>query len=68
MRITVAGEALLLLPERAAYIERTRTLLIADAHFGKAAAFRAAGVLVPRGTTGGTLGRLDAVDVRHAQV
>ena len=30
--------------ERAAYWERTRTLLVADPHFGKAAAFRAAGV------------------------
>jgi uncharacterized protein len=56
----VAGERLVLLPERAAYWERTKTLLVADPHFGKAAAFRAAGVLVPRGTTTETLQRLDA--------
>ena len=49
-----------LLGERAVYWERARTLLVADPHFGKAAAFRAAGVLVPRGTTGETLSRLDA--------
>jgi DNA ligase-associated metallophosphoesterase len=55
----VAGERLELLPERAAYWARTRTLLVADPHFGKAAAFRAAGVLVPRGTTTETLARLD---------
>jgi DNA ligase-associated metallophosphoesterase len=55
----VAGERLVLLGERAAYWERARTLLVADPHFGKAAAFRAAGVLVPRGTTGETLNRLD---------
>jgi len=56
---TVCGETLHLLPERAAFWERARTLLVADAHFGKAAAFRAAGVPVPHGTTGGTLERLD---------
>jgi DNA ligase-associated metallophosphoesterase len=56
----IAGERVRLLAERAAYWERTRTLLIADPHFGKAAAFRAAGVPVPRGTTTGSLARLDA--------
>lgn len=55
----VAGERLVLLSERAAYWERTRTLLVADAHFGKAATFRAAGVPVPRGTTTASLARLD---------
>ena len=55
----VAGERLSLLPERAAYWERMTTLFVADPHFGKAAAFRAAGVLVPRGTTSETLARLD---------
>ena len=39
---SVAGEQLLLLGERAVYWERTRTLFVADPHFGKAAAFRAA--------------------------
>ena len=57
---SVAGEQLRLLGERAVFWERTRTLFVADPHFGKAAAFRAAGVLVPRGTTGETLSRLDA--------
>jgi len=56
----VAGERLRLLPERAAYWERTRTLLVADTHFGKAATFRAAAIPVPRGTTTGSLTRLDA--------
>ena len=60
----VAGERLLLLVERAAYWQRRRTLLIADPHFGKAAAFRAAGVPVPRGTTTGSLARLDAALTR----
>lgn len=56
---TVAGEALHLLAERAAYWPRMRTLLVADAHWGKAAAFRAGGIPVPGGTTTGTLERLD---------
>lgn len=54
----VAGERVLLLPERAIHVPRTRTLLIADAHWGKAAAFRAAGVAVPGGTTREGLARL----------
>jgi len=56
----VAGERLVLLPECAAYWERTRTLLVADTHFGKAATFRAAGIPVPRGTTTAALDRLGA--------
>jgi DNA ligase-associated metallophosphoesterase len=60
----IAGEQLILMPERMAYWERAQTLLVADAHFGKAAAFRAAGVPVPRGTTTGSLARLDAALAR----
>jgi DNA ligase-associated metallophosphoesterase len=60
----VAGERLVLLGERAAYWEREQTLLVADPHFGKAATFRAAGVPVPRGTTTGSLARLDAALAR----
>jgi DNA ligase-associated metallophosphoesterase len=60
----VAGEQLILMPERMAYWERAQTLLVADAHFGKAAAFRAACVPVPRGTTTGSLARLDAALAR----
>ena len=60
----VAGERLVLLPEMAAYWERAGTLLVADPHFGKAAAFRAAGIPVPRGTTTGSLARLDTALAR----
>ena len=60
----VAGERLVLLPERAAYWARARTLLVADTHFGKAATFRAAGIPVPRGTTTASLARLDAALAR----
>jgi DNA ligase-associated metallophosphoesterase len=58
--LTIVGETLRLLPERVAYWERVHTLLVADPHFGKAAAFRAGGVPVPRGTTSENLRRLDA--------
>jgi len=57
--LEIVGERLFLLPERAMYWERASTLFVADPHFGKAASFRAAGVLVPRGTTSETLTRLD---------
>jgi uncharacterized protein len=60
----IAGERLVLLPERAAYWERASTLLVADTHFGKAATFRAAAIPVPRGTTTGSLARLDAALAR----
>jgi len=62
--VRIAGEDLTLLPERAVFWAAQKTLLVADPHFGKAATFRALGVPVPRGTTTGTLGRLDAVLAR----
>jgi uncharacterized protein len=64
--VTLAGETLELCAERAAYWPQRRTLLVADPHFGKAATFRALGVRVPRGTTEGTLARLDALVARVA--
>lgn len=54
----VAGERVVLLPERALFHPRSRSLLIADPHWGKAAAFRAAGLAVPGGTTREGLARL----------
>ena len=58
--IELAGESLKLLPERAIYWPRRATLLIADTHWGKAAALRANAVPVPRGTTAEDLARLSA--------
>ncbi|HET7321568.1 MAG TPA: ligase-associated DNA damage response endonuclease PdeM [Longimicrobiaceae bacterium] len=57
-RLILRGESLLLLPERALYWEDRRTLLVADAHWGKAATFRAGGIPVPGGTTAEGLHRL----------
>lgn len=64
--VAIAGETLELCAERAVWWSRKRMLLVADPHFGKAAAFRALGVRVPRGTTGGALARLDALIERLA--
>ena len=56
----IVGERLVLLPERALFWPRADALVIADPHFGKAAAFRAFGVPVPEQTTRDNLARLDA--------
>ena len=58
---SIADQTLHLLPERAAYWVEARMLLVADAHFGKAATFRARGLPVPHGTTDDNLARLDAL-------
>lgn len=54
----LAGERVVLLAERALYRPAAGTLLVADPHWGKAAAFRAAGLPVPGGTTTEGLERL----------
>ena len=61
LEVEAGGERLSLLPERALYWPRERSLLIADAHLGKAAAFRREGVPVPSGTTEENLQRLSAI-------
>lgn len=47
----VADTELVLMASRLAWWPEKKTLLLADAHFGKAATFRKAGVPVPVGTT-----------------
>jgi DNA ligase-associated metallophosphoesterase len=58
MTFNVGAESLWLLPQKAAFLPASHTLLIADAHFGKAVSFRKLGVPVPAGTTGETLAAL----------
>lgn len=58
LEVRIGGATWTLLPERAAYWAERRWLLVADAHFGKAATFRALGVPVPHGTTAENLARL----------
>ena len=45
--VTIAGERLQLLPQRALLWPARALLMVADAHFGKAARFRTLGVPVP---------------------
>lgn len=59
LSIQLAGAELWLLAEKAVYYPAQRALLIADAHFGKAAAYRKLGQPVPHGTTDENLQRLD---------
>jgi len=58
MELMAGGALLRLLPERAVYLPQHHTLLVADAHIGKAQSFRRLGVPVPGGTTAATLARL----------
>ena len=55
----VAGETLMLLPERAVYWPAGKALFVADFHLGKAASFRSAGIPLPSGTTTENVSRLD---------
>lgn len=64
LTISVAGEALMLLPEKAAYLAERQWLLIADAHLGKAVSFRRQGVPVPQGSTADNLAALSALIAR----
>jgi uncharacterized protein len=61
LSIDVVGETLLLHPEKAVFWSRESTLFVADIHFGKVAAFRAAGLPLPPGSTSAALDRLDRV-------
>lgn len=62
---TIAGEELVLSPERAVFWTRRAMLLIADPHFGKAASFRTLGVRAPVGTTAESLSRMDRLVATH---
>ena len=61
LSIEHAGCTLVLLAQRALWWPQQRTLLVADVHIGKAAAFGALGVPVPGAADAGTLGRLGAL-------
>lgn len=61
LEVTVAGEQLVLLPDRAIFWARKKTLLVADTHWGKAATLRAASIPIPGGTTTEDLDRLSVL-------
>lgn len=64
--INVGGQVLMLMPEKCAFLPDSGTLLVADAHIGKAVSFRALGVPVPGGTTSETLALLSSLVRRLA--
>jgi uncharacterized protein len=55
------GEQVELLAARALHWVSEHTVFVADVHLGKAAAFRAGGVPLPRGSTAADLARLSAI-------
>lgn len=57
--VELEGEELWLLADKAVYWPARQCLMIADAHFGKASAYRSLGQPVPQGTTTENLQRLD---------
>ena len=59
--VRLAGEELWLLPEKAIYWPAQQALLIADVHFGKAAAYRSLGQPVPQGTTASNIAVLNGL-------
>jgi DNA ligase-associated metallophosphoesterase len=61
---TLGDEAVELHTGRALYWPRAATLFVADVHLGKAAAFRAGGVPLPRGGTEADLARLTRLVAR----
>lgn len=61
LEIELAGMVLGLHSSGAVFLPGSATLLVADAHFGKAVSFRQLGVPVPQGTTSATLAQLSAV-------
>ena len=63
--LNIAGRNVLLLADKALYWPEQQMLCVADAHFGKAAAYRAMGQPVPHGTTTTNLLRLDALLARY---
>lgn len=63
VRLTLAGESVVLRPERALWWPARRTLLVADLHLGKEAYFGAHGIPMPGSVIEETLERLDALVV-----
>lgn len=58
--LTIAGERIDLLPERAAFWHSARTLICADLHLGKCETLRSGGLPIPRGVIERDLARLAA--------
>ena len=64
LETVVAGEHVILFPERGLLVPASNTAVVADLHWGKAAAFRAQHVPVPAGTTRADVDRLSRFILR----
>jgi DNA ligase-associated metallophosphoesterase len=62
--LTLVGEEVYLLSERALYWPNASTLVVADLHWGKGSTSQAVGVPTPIGTTSDDLARLDSALTR----
>jgi uncharacterized protein len=65
--VEIAGEEVCLRPDRTAYWPARRTLLLADPHFGKAAAFRAGAVPIPGDCASSLMKLSEAVSATAAE-
>jgi DNA ligase-associated metallophosphoesterase len=65
MNPLAADAPLQLLPEGAAFLTASSTLIVADLHLGKSATFRARGLPVPEGDTARDLARLCALAEKY---
>lgn len=59
--LTILGNTLQLLPEKAIYIKRLKTLLVSDVHLGKSETFQSLGVPISNAVNQVTLERLQTV-------
>jgi len=65
MQITLLDKAIKLLPESAAVLPLSRTLVIADVHLGKSATFRSKGIPIPEGDTQNDLSTISTLILKH---
>ena len=65
MNVTIEGEALQLLPERAIYWPAQSSLILSDVHWGKGGHFRKHGYAVPSGTQDADAARLSGLIQQH---
>lgn len=68
MTIELAGESVELLPQKALFLPRWKSLVIADLHFGKVNHFRKSGIPVPDKANENNSARLiDCIQQTHAE-
>lgn len=65
MNVTIEGEELTLLPERALWWPAHRALILSDVHWGKSGHFRKHGYAIPGGTQDADAARLSAIIQRY---